>query len=414
MDERLGLLLDRRDDLAVAVAEAVHRDAGGEVEPLAAVRVPELRPLALHEHDVAVVDAAAARSSSSRSPPCRPARPAVIVLSSRSDAPATIRVPGNPPRSRALPAITTSGMPGRGGVEGHADLERHPAGDRAVVDARAASPPALSVATARSADAHAVDVGEVDERRRPDRPRDPERGLVGVHVDALAERRRSRPARRPAGSPPPTARGSAPCRRAPATPTRPRSGSSRARMRPPSRPEMPDRRHAGRGEAGGERLVDEAREHHLDDVHRLGRGLAPAVDEARLDAERLQQPVDRAAAAVDEDGVAAAPPDLLGERRHEAGVLERGPADLVDAHAHDAAPVSNAEARPSVSGQPIARFRFWMAWPAAPFTRLSIAEKTTARPRAAAWTEMRQSFVWTTSDSRGGAPSTTWTKALPS
>src|SRR2546423_751907 len=37
---------------------------------------------------------------------------------------------------------------------------------------------------------------------------------------------------------------------------------------------------------------------------------------------------------------------------------------------------------PAVSFQPMDRFRFWMAWPAAPFTRLSRAEKTTARPGA--------------------------------
>ena len=87
----------------------------------------------------------------------------------------------------------------------------------------------------------------------------------------------------------------------------------------------------------------------------------------------------------------------VGERADEARVLEGGPADLVDAHAHEAVPPASAgesaETRPSASGQPIARFRFWMAWPAAPFTRLSRAEKTTARPGAAAWTEIRQSFV---------------------
>ena len=55
---------------------------------------------------------------------------------------------------------------------------------------------------------------------------------------------------------------------------------------------------------------------------------------------------------------------------------------------------------------------FWIAWPAAPFTRLSSAENTTARPGAAACSEMRQSFVSTTSLRRGGA-STTCTKGEP-
>ncbi len=37
---------------------------------------------------------------------------------------------------------------------------------------------------------------------------------------------------------------------------------------------------------------------------------------------------------------------------------------------------------PSVSGRASTRFMFWRAWPAAPFTRLSIALTTTARPVA--------------------------------
>src|SRR5258708_36488582 len=54
-----------------------------------------------------------------------------------------------------------------------------------------------------------------------------------------------------------------------------------------------------------------------------------------------------------------------------------------------------------------------MAWPAAPLTRLSGAENPTARPGAPACTEIRQSFVPTTSDSRGGPPSITRTKGEP-
>src|SRR6266446_3483357 len=77
-------------------------------------------------------------------------------------------------------------------------------------------------------------------------------------------------------------------------------------------------------------------------------------------------------------------------------------------------PPNPAFGSPAVSLQPLARFRFWMAWPAAPFTRLSRAEKTTVRPGAPAWTEIRQSLVPTTSESRGGVPSTTCTKGEPS
>ena len=64
MDEHRRLLVDRVDDLAVTVTEAVDRDARGEVEPLAAVRVPERGSLALHQDEVAVVDVGSAPSSS--------------------------------------------------------------------------------------------------------------------------------------------------------------------------------------------------------------------------------------------------------------------------------------------------------------------------------------------------------------
>ena len=45
--------------------------------------------------------------------------------------------------------------------------------------------------------------------------------------------------------------------------------------------------------------------------------------------------------------------------------------------------VADARSRdPSVSVSPSIRFRFWIAWPAAPFQRLSIAAKASARPAA--------------------------------
>ena len=114
--ERRGLLLDRGHDLAVAVAEPVHRDPRGEVEPLAPLGVPEARALALHEGDVAVVDGKKCGGHSSPSgprafvgvlpegtSPSESARPGLLGC--------TMRVPGNSPRSRATPAITTSGIP---------------------------------------------------------------------------------------------------------------------------------------------------------------------------------------------------------------------------------------------------------------------------------------------------------------
>src|SRR5262249_57007468 len=92
------------------------------------------------------------------------------------------------------------------------------------------------------------------------------------------------------------------------------------------------------------------------------------------------------------------------------GVLGGGPAELVHAQA------AHAGRRPSPdsSGRPSARLRFCTAWPAAPFTRLSRAEKTTTRPGAASCTEMWQSLVWVTSDRRGGPAATTLTNGSPS
>src|SRR5207249_4690545 len=107
--------------------------------------------------------------------------------------------------------------------------------------------------------------------------------------------------------------------------------------------------------------------------------------------------------------------DVVGERTDEARVLEGRAPHLVYPYRLRAAgqrqcprhrrPPSSV-GRPSASGQPSATLRFCTAWPAAPFTRLSSAEKTTARPGAAAWTDIRQSLVPTTSERRGGALST--------
>ncbi len=87
-----------------------------------------------------------------------------------------------------------------------------------------------------------------------------------------------------------------------------------------------------------------------------------------------------AAAAVHEQRGAPAAPHLLGERRR-SGRGPRAPGRPACRRERDAAlDADPRRASPPVSAQPIARFRFWTAWPAAPFTRLSSAEKTTARP----------------------------------
>src|SRR5262249_37887595 len=115
------------------------------------------------------------------------------------------------------------------------------------------------------------------------------------------------------------------------------------------------------------------------------------------------------------------PFELFRQGRQQPGIFQRRPADLVDADGQAAFPRRHGLLRlhlcpagkPAASGRPSARFRFWIACPAAPLTRLSGAEKRTTRPGAAAWTEIQQSLVNTTSESRGGPASSTRTKAAP-
>src|SRR5439155_18779972 len=57
---------------------------------------------------------------------------------------------------------------------------------------------------------------------------------------------------------------------------------------------------------------------------------------------------------------------------------------------------------PAPSSRPSITFRFWTAWPAAPFHRLSIAQKTRTRPPSAASAQSRAMFVSRTSRTPGG------------
>ena len=56
VDELLCLLGDGRDERLVVVAEHVHGDAAEEVEVLLAVVVPEVRALAVVQHDLVAVE----------------------------------------------------------------------------------------------------------------------------------------------------------------------------------------------------------------------------------------------------------------------------------------------------------------------------------------------------------------------
>ena len=168
-----------------------------------------------------------------------------------------------------------------------------------------------------------------------------------------------------------------------------------------------DRRHAphlfesGIEDLGGHEAIVDAREPERRDavIHERGRELgvhlAPQTldhgpgrrgvghpqppDPARLEAEGLHQTAHLCAAAVDDDHLRAR---LAGRRhgRREArarpGVVEDGAPDLHDDPA--------AHASPHVSSSPRATFMFCTACPAAPFTRLSMAEVTTTWPKASA------------------------------
>src|SRR5262249_22101873 len=98
VDDPCGLGADGGDDLAVAVTEAVHADARREVEVGLPVAVDETRALPGDEDDLPLVDGQ--ERAHARAPSPARAAPA-----------APIRVPAKPPSSRALPAITTAGIP---------------------------------------------------------------------------------------------------------------------------------------------------------------------------------------------------------------------------------------------------------------------------------------------------------------
>src|SRR5581483_79494 len=91
-------------------------------------------------------------------------------------------------------------------------------------------------------------------------------------------------------------------------------------------------------------------------------------------------------------------------RREPVRARERAPAEFHDPHVQHGSP--------AVSASPAIRFMFWIAWPAAPFMRLSIAATTVSRGRrtcATAVTPIATRLRYTTSRSDGGVPRTTCT-----
>ena len=81
------------------------------------------------------------------------------------------------------------------------------------------------------------------------------------------------------------------------------------------------------------------------------------------------------AAVLDDDHLAPEPPDVREGLDQDGGL--GGRVDLQGGPGHGYSPT---EGRPAVSGSPRARLAHWMAWPAAPLVRLSMAAMATIQP----------------------------------
>src|SRR6266571_2217910 len=99
----------------------------------------------------------------------------------------------------------------------------------------------------------------------------------------------------------------------------------------------------------------------------------------------------------------------IGARGDPLGAIELVAAEFDDAHAQHASP--------AVSGNPSITFMFWMACPAAPLTRLSIAAISVSRGRrtcATGATPIATRLRYTTSLSDGSVPRVIATHGSPS
>src|SRR6185503_7799174 len=133
-----------------------------------------------------------------------------------------------------------------------------------------------------------------------------------------------------------------------------------------------DGRHARGAERGAQIDVQLAGDDHLHDVERGLVGDAAAAYDLGLEAQALRQLGRLGTAAVDHDEAAARRArgrDLRGDDA-ERGRREHVAAQLDDGRRHGQGPGSS---RDIVSGRPNMRFMFWMAWPAPPLIRLSVA-----------------------------------------
>src|SRR5262249_53930236 len=127
-------------------------------------------------------------------------------------------------------------------------------------------------------------------------------------------------------------------------------------------------RNARRLQGGDNRRMHLAEKCSRDRLEREFVGYAQAVDEVRFDAHSFEHARDLNTTAVDNDRT-------LGVKRHDlrdgrVRILQQCAADF---HYGDVRHRIN----PASGSKPSIRLRFWIAWPAAPLTRLSMADTIT-------------------------------------
>ena len=135
----------------------------------------------------------------------------------------------------------------------------------------------------------------------------------------------------------------------------------------------PHRQRPGAVEAGHQLVIDAAREDLQHGVQRFGTGDPQPAHKVARNAALGEVARHLLAAAMHHhhlDSASAGRRDLRRQAIAGFRAIEQRAAELDQ----------NLHSKPSVSGSPSMRFMFWTAWPAAPFTRLSMALTTIARP----------------------------------
>ena len=144
----------------------------------------------------------------------------------------------------------------------------------------------------------------------------------------------------------------------------------------------PTAAHARAAQGGHQIDVEPAGDHHLHHVERGRVGDPPPADQARLQPQACRQRRHLRPAAVDDDQPPRrAPPRAMSRGdRGQRGALQHVATQLDDGATagrrrgrYGHGPGSSSDI---VSGRPSIRFMFWIAWPAPPLIRLSVALTT--------------------------------------